>query len=326
MTQKENPFAVKTSDNNAFASPRARVEDQGLAHGGKFASFGARVVAFFIDRILIGIVVVALTFLGYKLFGDSDKPSELFIFIYMALMFLAWIPGLIYYTITESSSAQASIGKRIMKIKVVDAQGERVSFGRALGRNLAGFFSSFILGIGYLMAAFTEKRQALHDSIASTLVVTADTPDGAVPVSAYSGGSNAVGIIAVLAVVGFIGIAVIGILAAIAIPAYQDYTVRAKLFEAYASTAGTRKSYIDFYNENKQLPASLSNLSESKVENRYVQSIKIDRSGELIVSLTGAPQFEGKTFSLTPEQTTDGIQLVCSSSIRPRLLPTDCRN
>jgi uncharacterized RDD family membrane protein YckC len=61
--------------------------------------------------------------------------------------------------------------KKAMGIKVVDLQGNRISFPRAFGRFFATYLSGIILGIGYLMALFTGKRQTLHDMIASTLVV-----------------------------------------------------------------------------------------------------------------------------------------------------------
>jgi uncharacterized RDD family membrane protein YckC len=78
---------------------------------------------------------------------------------------------LLYYSIMESSKYQGSIGKIAMGIKVVDLNGNRVSFGTAFIRSIGKLISSTIMHIGYLMAAFTEKKQALHDMIASTLVV-----------------------------------------------------------------------------------------------------------------------------------------------------------
>ena len=77
--------------------------------------------------------------------------------------------GCLYYTFFEASSWQATPGKRILKIYVTDLNGQRITFQRALIRNLARQISG-IFFIGYLMAGFTEKKQALHDIIASSLV------------------------------------------------------------------------------------------------------------------------------------------------------------
>jgi len=72
----------------------------------------------------------------------------------------------------ESSERQATFGKSLMSLRVANTEGQRLSFGHATGRFFAKIISGMIpLGIGYIMAAFTEKRQALHDMIAGTLVL-----------------------------------------------------------------------------------------------------------------------------------------------------------
>jgi len=71
----------------------------------------------------------------------------------------------------ESSARQATLGKMAVGIVVTDERGARISFGRATGRFFAKFLSMLILYVGYLMAAFTEKKQGLHDVLAGTLVV-----------------------------------------------------------------------------------------------------------------------------------------------------------
>ena len=70
-----------------------------------------------------------------------------------------------------SSEKQATVGKMVLGIVVTDINGGPISFARATGRHFAKWLSALILGIGFLMAAFTEKKQALHDMIADTLVV-----------------------------------------------------------------------------------------------------------------------------------------------------------
>jgi uncharacterized RDD family membrane protein YckC len=71
----------------------------------------------------------------------------------------------------ESSSAQATIGKRIMGLRVMDLEGQRIGFAQASGRFFGKIISGLILDIGFIMAGFTERKQALHDMIAGTLVV-----------------------------------------------------------------------------------------------------------------------------------------------------------
>ena len=71
----------------------------------------------------------------------------------------------------ESSRRQATLGKMALGIRVTDLDGRRVSFARASGRWFGKILSSLIFGIGYLMVAFTEKKQGLHDMIAGTRVM-----------------------------------------------------------------------------------------------------------------------------------------------------------
>ena len=79
--------------------------------------------------------------------------------------------GWLYSALLESSPNQATVGKMALGIKVTDLDGERISFGRATGRHFGKILSFLILCIGYLMVAFTERKQGLHDLMAGTLVV-----------------------------------------------------------------------------------------------------------------------------------------------------------
>ena len=79
--------------------------------------------------------------------------------------------GWLYYALMESSRFQGTLGKMAVQIKVTDLEGNRVSFGRATGRYFGKLVSALVLFIGYIMVAFTEKKQGLHDIMAGCLVV-----------------------------------------------------------------------------------------------------------------------------------------------------------
>lgn len=139
-----------------------------------FAGFWLRAVACVIDSILIAAIFVAVASFFPATFEkilppnptslmDMPRPAPLVIGILAAI-------GSLYYTVFEASSWQATPGKRMLRLYVADLNGQRVTFGRALLRNLARQISG-ILFIGYLIAGFTEKKQALHDIIASCLVL-----------------------------------------------------------------------------------------------------------------------------------------------------------
>lgn len=80
---------------------------------------------------------------------------------------LAWL----YFALCESSAWQATVGKLAMGIRVTDLQGRRISFPRALGRYAAKILSAMILLLGFLMIAWTRRKQGLHDLLANTLVL-----------------------------------------------------------------------------------------------------------------------------------------------------------
>ena len=83
-----------------------------------------------------------------------------------AISLVAWWP---YGSVLESW--QATLGKMALGISVTDSEGRRLSFGRALARNVAKLVSDFTLAIGYVMAAFTSRKQALHDIMTGCVLI-----------------------------------------------------------------------------------------------------------------------------------------------------------
>ena len=146
------------------------------------AGFWLRFLAYWIDWaiLLVGDVVVFFAFaltggiLDGTLGSGSTGSSSTGVAGSVASL-LAWITVLagnwLYYSLQESSAQQATLGKRALGIKVTDLEGRRLSFGRATARYFAKFLSGLICDIGFVMAGFTERKQGLHDMIASTLVV-----------------------------------------------------------------------------------------------------------------------------------------------------------
>jgi len=125
---------------------------QTIPQSGIYAGFWRRFAASFIDGIILLIADLILEAMGW--------PGITFIIV-------SWL----YFAISESSMMQGTIGKRIMGIQVTDMNCGRIKFGKATGRYFGKFISGAVFLIGYFMAGFTEKKQALHDIMASTLVV-----------------------------------------------------------------------------------------------------------------------------------------------------------
>lgn len=144
-----------------------------------YSGFFRRAIAFILDTLLISIptALVFMPLLGVQLTGASspDQLSELqqgFVFLtFLSWQFFSILASWLYFAILESSSAQATLGKRILGIKVVGKEGQRISFARATGRFFSKSLSYAIFWIGFIMAGFTNRKRALHDMIAETYVV-----------------------------------------------------------------------------------------------------------------------------------------------------------
>jgi uncharacterized RDD family membrane protein YckC len=133
-----------------------------VAYGG----FWIRLVAYIIDAILLTLVVGGLgSILGFNLMEtDWERQNPLF-------NLLSLVIGWLYFALMESSERGATVGKMALGLRVVTSNGQRLSFMNATGRYFAKIISAIILGIGFLMIAFTDKKRGLHDMIASTLVI-----------------------------------------------------------------------------------------------------------------------------------------------------------
>lgn len=150
-----------------------------------YAGFWWRFLAFIIDAIIIGFVqgifiMPLLGFLGLSMaaFPDSgtmDQDSIPYIIAMAGSMSMLYIVSLgiswLYYAFFESSKYQGTPGKIMLNLKVTDMEGNEIGFGKATGRFFGKIISGMILYIGFIMAGFTSKKQALHDIMAGCLVV-----------------------------------------------------------------------------------------------------------------------------------------------------------
>ena len=137
-----------------------------------YAGFWKRFAALIIDSILLSVVGFVVSFIAGFIFAMSypmESSGEAVLSVLTSIIGLAlnWV----YFAAMESSKMQATLGKLALGIQVADLNGNRISFARATGRYFAKILSGLILGIGYLMAAFTKRKQALHDIIAECLVI-----------------------------------------------------------------------------------------------------------------------------------------------------------
>jgi len=176
------PSYVGGSSHAAYADPAGLVVSRGFTYAG----FWLRLVASLIDGVIMGLAagvllvpVFILTGMRTHLDGLAARhgrpdPAILIGFFGMILVFAAvsMLIQWLYHAYLESGETQATWGKQALGLYVTDLMGNPVTFGRASGRFFAKIVTGMIpLGIGYIMAGFTERKQALHDMIASCLVV-----------------------------------------------------------------------------------------------------------------------------------------------------------
>ncbi len=159
-----------------------------------YAGFWKRAAAYLIDHIILLIISpiwfipIFIIFSPSSLFMPNDTSTlkyvsqnyaqppdaDVLIQLYLFLIIVSGVSSIIgwfYFALLESSVKQGTLGKMIVGIKVTDNEGKRISFARATGRYFAKYISAIFFSFGFIMAAFTAKKQALHDLIADTLVL-----------------------------------------------------------------------------------------------------------------------------------------------------------
>lgn len=135
-----------------------------------YAGFWKRYASYFLDSVVVSVVNIPISLIFNGIGAVSGNES-----VALVMSLLAMVAGLAlgvaYYAGFHASAGGATLGKMAVGIKVVRGNGERLTLGRGIGRYFGFLLSSLTLMIGFIMAAFTERKQALHDMICDTVVV-----------------------------------------------------------------------------------------------------------------------------------------------------------
>ena len=133
----------------------------------QYASFWKRALADSVDGVVLMIPVAVLVTTVALFWSDVPaRGAELLLIGFIVLHFTAWL----YRAVLESSSQRATFGKQALALTVTDLNENQLTFGAASKRHFGKFISGFLF-IGFIMAAFTSKRQGLHDMMAGALVL-----------------------------------------------------------------------------------------------------------------------------------------------------------
>lgn len=184
VTLSQEDIDALRPDGSASRSDRQEAEGSRSTASSEYepprghAGFWRRAAAFAIDGLVLGffwILVVGLVGVLAVLGSSRGGPPPISdTVISGVIQLLGGIIQWLYFALFEASESQATPGKRIIGIRVTDMEGNRIGFWRATVRNLGRIVSTLILLIGYFMAGFTEKNQALHDIMAGCLVINGE--------------------------------------------------------------------------------------------------------------------------------------------------------
>ena len=309
-----------------------------LLHGG----FWKRVAAFLIDGFILAVpsVVVYLAVIFPVIFTADQHPRPAaFLSAFLCYWLVVVVGRWLYFALCESSKWQATPGKLALGLRVTDLQGRRIGFGRASGRYFGKFISSLIFDIGFMMAGWTERKQGLHDLMADTCVVNRLALDAHERGELQSPSSNAPGAgmpgwAVALIVIGacfFMIIPAMAIMAAIAIPAYQDYTIRAQVAEGVMLADGAKTAVAEYMaNNGGSLPSDNTAAglqTPEAIVGRYVTGVQIDH-GDIVVSYgnLASRQIAGEHLQFHPQGDDNGVHWACGSDDIPdKFLPLNCR-
>lgn len=146
------------------------------ASGTQYGGFWIRFLAFLADSAIVFLVSALLV---------AGAAMALGLEVLAPVILAVWALGYLYWPVMHASARQATFGKAMLGLKVARLDGSRISILRSLGRELAKILSSAVFMVGYIMAAFTGRKQALHDLVASTYVIR-EGPSRVVPALAVA--------------------------------------------------------------------------------------------------------------------------------------------
>jgi uncharacterized RDD family membrane protein YckC len=289
------------------------------------AGFWRRCAAYLIDSaILLALawsIVVGLAF-GLSLVGLHDATTVRVV-SYGVIGAIYWL----YYSLQESSAAQASLGKRAFGLKIVDERCDRIGFGRATFRFFGKILSGLILGIGFLMAGMTARKQALHDLFAGTFVVFRPVnpgepiPDARPPMPWYGWVLN--GALLAYPVVD----------AAVTFPAYNNYTTRSQVVEGMVAGDVAKTALADFYADKNRCPVSGAEAgldAAAAMSLPYVDNVKVEPDCVIVITFAASnavgSSLRGQRIEMIGRPDAHGVLgWTCGGTLAPQLLPQSCR-
>jgi uncharacterized RDD family membrane protein YckC len=303
-------------------APTATLPPGGSIHAG----FWRRAAAVLLDGIIVGVIgwlVAMVLMIGLVASGSLSAMMAGAVLNYFVMIAINWL----YFALQESSAAQATLGKRALGIKVTDEHAVRISFARATGRFFGKIISALIAYIGFMLAGWTERKQALHDIMASTFVVFRDVEPGQPlpsvrpPMPWYGWVLNIL----------LLSLVPLGIIAAIALPAYQEYVSRAQGTTGTIAAESAKVAVTTFYAANNRCPENgeEAGFSPKSGAGGYVSDVSIKPECTVVLTFAGSSTVSAPLRGQQIEMTgtpdgSGGLTWTCTSTIPDRLMPLSC--
>ncbi len=317
------------------------------------AGFWRRVAAYLIDYLILSPVLFGISLWWIiPVFRTSmhapfayDPFAIYHVGAYWGASLLAMAIQWLYFALLESSPQQATVGKLALGLRVTDLYGRRIGFVRATGRFFGKIISGMILDIGYMMAGWTARKQALHDLMASCCVVRRDGlaayERGELPeASGVRTGLPGWAIALIVVVVGLVClIPLAAIFAGIAISLshnqawrglFDSGAAKVQVLEGINESRQARQAVTQYIANHGAMPRdnAVAGLARpDTLGGRFVSSIEI-REGQVVVTFgkRASPAIRGEHVVLAPQGSVSAMHWQCHSpDIHVRYLPDICR-
>ncbi len=316
-----------------------------------YAGFWLRVAAWLIDAVILGPIAVLASALVVGVMAWAWVPPTgaavpgyafaAWLWVCPVVFALSWL----YCSGCESSRWQATPGKRVLGLRVTDARGHRIGFARASARWVGRLASAAMAGIGYLLAGWTARKQALHDLMAGCCVVRQEGLDAWRSADATANASAEVGapstrpaampawavVLAVLGIGTFVAVPCVAVLSLLAMPAYHAHQARAQATQGLDATLRVRALVGEYIVQRGALPTdnrALGLPAPERVHAQYVRSVRV-ADGKVVVTYGPAadPRVRGGHLVISPVGNAARLRWHCASpDIASRYLPPACRD
>ncbi len=312
LEQGSAPFQRLTNSTLAYpieAEPNVMV----------YAGFWVRLLAAFLDILVLlaGLILLLVSIAGYIAYtGRESILHEQFAttIFYGAIIVMV----LAYSILMESGATGATLGKRWMNIKVMDSMENQLSATQAVIRFIARLLSLAAFGIGFLIQPFTRQKQALHDIVASTVVI-------------YANESRKISIMASLLVLLMaVMVPVLAILATAGLPVLQQQILKVQINHGIQSGTQAALAVARLYHNTGRVPLSLDDVSRNIGASPHIAGIKINpQNGEITLTFSESVRkdIRNKHLLFKPALAADqSISWKCySNDIEARILPATCK-